>query len=62
MKVGDLVKSLMPEIFHYGNGQVGVIVEVVDREVWDTIYGIRWSDGEMEYMSLSDIEVINESG
>ena len=61
MKVVYMVKSLMPVSFHNGNGQAGMIIEVVEREIGGTIYQIRWCDGEMEYMAASDIEVISES-
>ena len=61
MKAGDLVKSLMPVSFHNGNGQAGVIIEVIHREVWGTMYRILWIDGEFEYMTVGDVEVINES-
>ena len=59
MKVGDLVKSLMPVSFHSGNGQAGIIMEVIHREVWGTMYRILWTDGELEYMTVGDVEVIS---
>jgi hypothetical protein len=61
VKVGDLVKSLMPVSFHSGNGQAGIIMEVIHREVGGTMYRILWTDGELEYMAGGDVEMISES-
>ena len=61
MKLGDLVNSLMPDSFHNGNGQVGIIIEAIEGVAPLTMYHVRWRDGEMEYMAASDMEVISES-
>ena len=44
MKLGDLVKSLMPESFHNGNGQVGIIIEAIEGVAPLTMYHVRWRD------------------
>ena len=48
MKLGDMVKSLMPESFHNGNGQVGIIIESIEGVATLTMYQVRSRDGELE--------------
>ena len=61
MKLGDLVKSLMPVSFHNGNGQSGIIIEVIEGVAPRTMYRVLWTDGELEYMAGGDVEMISES-
>jgi hypothetical protein len=58
MRVGDLVKNLYPDTH-----QIGIILEIIKREylVWGTMYRVLWTDGESEYMTVGDVEILNES-
>ena len=56
MSVGDLVKNLYPDTH-----QVGVILEIVQQDVWGTMYKVLWTDGESEYMTVGDVEILNEN-
>ena len=56
MNIGDLVKNRYPDTH-----QVGIILEIVKRDVWGTMYRVLWTDGELEYMTVGDVEILNEN-
>ena len=65
MKVGSLVK-LDSDMFYDHDEMYGIVIKILEEVAttnpWEHMVLVAWSDGEINKLYISELEVISEGG